>query len=109
MPTCARRARSVSRQPQKTLRVLKEPALVCLLLGFGDSSVELELRIWIHDPKNGVRNVKSDVLLLVWDEFHAHGIEIPFPQRDLHLKTPMEIKVATQSADGAARAWPGSE
>jgi small-conductance mechanosensitive channel len=86
----------------ETRRVLKEPAPACLLLGFGDSSVELELRIWIQDPKNGVRNVKSDVLLLVWGKFHAHGIEIPFPQRDLHLKTPMEIRVATRSADGAA-------
>jgi small-conductance mechanosensitive channel len=86
----------------ETRRVLKEPAPACLLLGFGDSSLELELRIWIQDPKNGVRNVKSDVLLLVWDKFHAHGIEIPFPQRDLHLKTPMEIRVATRSADGAA-------
>src|SRR5882724_105049 len=91
----------------ETQRVLKDPAPVCLLLGFGDSSVELDLRIWIQDPKNGVRNVKSDVLLLVWDKFHAHGIEIPFPQRDLHLKTPMEIKVATRSADGAAEAWSG--
>jgi len=92
----------------ETQRVLKDPAPVCLLLGFGDSSVELDLRIWIQDPKNGVRNVKSDVLLLVWDKFHAHGIEIPFPQRDLHLKTPLEIKVATRSADGAAEAWSGS-
>jgi small-conductance mechanosensitive channel len=93
----------------ETLRVLKDPTPVCLLLGFGDSSVELELRIWIHDPKNGVRNVKSNVLLLVWDKFHAHDIDIPFPQRDLHLKTPMEIKVATRSADGAAETWSGAE
>jgi small-conductance mechanosensitive channel len=92
----------------ETRRVLKEPSPVCLLLGFGDSSVELELRIWIQDPKNGVRNVKSDVLLLLWDKFHAHGIEIPFPQRDLHLKTPMEIRVATRSADGAAAVWSSS-
>jgi small-conductance mechanosensitive channel len=90
----------------ETPRVLKEPSPVCLLLGFGDSSVELELRIWIRDPKNGVRNVKSDVLLLVWDKFHAHGIEIPFPPRDLHLKTP--IKVATRAADGEGEAWSGS-
>jgi small-conductance mechanosensitive channel len=48
------------------------------------------------------------VLLLVWDKFHANGIEIPFPQRDLHLKTPMEIKVATRAADGEGEAWSGS-
>jgi small-conductance mechanosensitive channel len=86
----------------ETPRVLKEPAPVCLLLGFGDSSVELELRIWIQDPRNGVHNVKSEVLLLVWDKFHAAGIEIPYPQRDLHLKTPMEIEVVTRQTDGAA-------
>jgi small-conductance mechanosensitive channel len=41
------------------------------------------------------------VLLLVWDKFHAHGIEFPYPQRDLHLKTPMEIKVARWRAEAA--------
>jgi small-conductance mechanosensitive channel len=35
--------------------------------------------------------VKSDVFLRIWDIFHAQGIEIPFPQRDLHLKGPPEI------------------
>ena len=71
-----------------TERVLEYPEPACLLKGFGDSSVELEIRIWIDDPRNGVSNVKSEVLLGVWDRFHDHGIEIPFPQRDLHLKTP---------------------
>jgi len=68
-------------------RVLRVPAAVCLLLGFGDSSVDLELRIWISDPEKGRSNVRSAVLLNVWDEFRRHGIEIPYPQRDLHLRT----------------------
>ena len=59
----------------------------------GDSSVELELGIWIRDPTNGTTNVKSDVLLNVWDRFRQHGIEIPFPQRDLHIKSPGEFRV----------------
>jgi len=67
-------------------RVLTEPEPRCLLKGFGDSSVDLELRFWIRDPANGVSNVKSQILLSVWDKFHAHGIEIPFPQLDLHVK-----------------------
>jgi small-conductance mechanosensitive channel len=66
-------------------RVLKDPKPVCLLKGFGDSSVDLEARIWINDPRNGISNVKSQVLLRVWDLFHQNGIEIPFPQRDLHI------------------------
>lgn len=66
-------------------RVLEDPKPVCLLKGFGDSSVDLEARIWINDPRNGISNVKSEVLLRIWDMFHEHGIEIPFPQRDLHI------------------------
>lgn len=68
-------------------RVLPEPKSVCLLKGFGDSSVDLELRFWIDDPQNGVSNIKSQILLLIWDKFHQHGIEIPFPQRDLHVRS----------------------
>lgn len=68
-------------------RVIDEPKAGCLLRGFGDSAVDLELRIWIGDPQNGTANVKSQVLLLIWDKFHEHGIEFPFPQRDLHIKS----------------------
>jgi len=80
----------------ETPRVLNEPKPLCLLKGFGDSGVNLELRIWINDPKNGVSNVKSDVFLRIWDKFHAQGIEIPFPQRDLHLKAPPEIYIVSR-------------
>ncbi len=72
----------------ETERVLKEPKTSCLLRGFGDSSVDLEIRYWIEDPMNGRANVSSQILLKVWQKFHAHGIEIPYPQRDLHLRTP---------------------
>ena len=64
-------------------RVLPTPEPVCLLAGFGDSSVDLELRFWIKDPRNGTANVESDVRLQVWDAYHAAGIEFPFPQRDV--------------------------
>ena len=68
-------------------RVLQDPAPVCHVLGFGDSSVDLELRVWISDPANGVANVKSKILLNIWDSFKANNIEIPFPQRDLHIRS----------------------
>jgi len=42
---------------------------------------------------SGLSNIKSEVLLHIWDRFHANNIEIPFPQRDLHIKTPMEVTV----------------
>ncbi len=68
-------------------RVRDDPPPNCPVRGFGDSAIELELRIWIDDPQAGRANVISDVLLNVWDGFRAHKIEIPFPQRDLHLKS----------------------
>jgi small-conductance mechanosensitive channel len=78
---------------RETPRVLENPAPVCLLKGFADSAIDLELRFWINDPKHGVSNVRSDVLLRVWDKFQAQGVEIPFPQRDLHVRAPVEVRL----------------
>ncbi len=69
-----------------TARVLETPRPVCHVTGFGDSAVNLILRFWIADPANGVTNVKGDVLLGLWDAFLERGIELPFPQRDLHIR-----------------------
>ena len=68
-------------------RVLRDPPPVCLLTEFGDSSVNLELRFWIEDPNQGVANIRSAVLLKIWDRFKEEGIEIPFPQRDIHVRS----------------------
>lgn len=66
-------------------RVLASPPPATRLIGFGDSSVDLELRVWIEDPEGGVVNVASDVRLRIWDLFHENGIAFPFPQRDIHI------------------------
>jgi len=68
-------------------RVLLDPEPRINLTAFGESSVNLELRIWIEDPVNGRGNVISEVLLGIWDAFHENGIHIPYPQRDIHIKT----------------------
>jgi len=81
-------------------RILKDPPPICLLTGFGNSSVDLELRFWISDPSNGVSNVKSQVYLLIWDKFHEHDIEIPFPQRDLHIRSPEVLSVSRRDIHG---------
>ena len=74
-------------------RVLAKPAPAARLLGFGDSSVDLELRFWIADAEDGVTNVRSDVLVRVWHIFHENGIEFPFPQRDVLLKPDSALTV----------------
>jgi len=73
-------------------RVIQDPAPVCLLAGFGDNSVDLEVRVWISDPHNGLSNIKSQLLLKVWETLHKNNIEIPYPQRDIYIKNPIEIK-----------------
>jgi small-conductance mechanosensitive channel len=71
-------------------RVLPEPEPKCLFVEFGDSALKLQLRFWIGDAQNGVQNVKSDVLLQIWDRFKQHGVRVPFPQRDLHIRSSAE-------------------
>jgi small-conductance mechanosensitive channel len=71
-------------------RVLPEPAPKCLFIEFGESSLKLQLRFWIGDAQNGVQNVKSDVLLQIWDRFKQQGIRVPYPQRDLHIRSSAE-------------------
>lgn len=66
-------------------RILKKPEPKVLIKEFGDNSVNFEYRVWIRDPEEGVSNLKSDVMKQIWSEFEKHGVEFPFPQRDVHL------------------------
>jgi len=70
-----------------TDRVQETPRPVCNLMEFGDNSVNFDLRFWIVDPPNGISNVRSQILMKIWDAFAEEGIEIPFPQRDLHIRS----------------------
>lgn len=85
----------------ETDRILTEPKPNCFIRGFGDSSVDLILRFWLRDPKDGVANLKGAVLLALWDKLHAHNIEIPFPQRDLHLRSAEPLPVRLDDKDRA--------
>lgn len=66
--------------------VLKTPKPEAIIVGFGDSSVDFKLLSFVADPrrKNAVR---SQLLWKIWFALKEAGVEIPFPQRDLHLKT----------------------
>lgn len=66
-------------------RVLETPPPVCWMTGFGDSSVNFELRFWIDDARLGTANVRSAVMVALWDRYHEAGIEFPFPQRVVHM------------------------
>ncbi len=70
--------------------VLKFPAPEVLFMEFGDSSWNLMLRVWIKDPKRHYY-VRSDINCDIVRKFREHQIEIPFPQRDLHVRSPLPV------------------
>lgn len=67
-------------------RILKTPAPVCHFVGFSSASLDFLLRFWIADPEAGVTNIKSQVLLTLWDVMKREGIMIPSPIQDLRLR-----------------------
>ncbi|MGR3198008.1 MAG: mechanosensitive ion channel family protein [Paracoccus sp. (in: a-proteobacteria)] len=69
-------------------RVLSTRPPVCHIVGFGDSSVDYVLRFWIKDPTGGLTNIRGKVFLALWDTFKAHGVTIPFPQREVRILNP---------------------
>jgi len=60
-------------------RVVAKPAPACMLTAFGPTSIGFELLFWIKDPSLGIANVKSDVLMALWDTLEKEGVKIPRP------------------------------
>jgi len=71
----------------RPLRILSSPPPNVLILSFSETAIELEVRFWISDAQNGVHNVKSEVLYEVWKLFRQEGIQIPYPKRDLYVRS----------------------
>ncbi|TYC67777.1 mechanosensitive ion channel [Stappia sp. BW2] len=67
-------------------RVERTRQPVCWLTGFGDSSLDFVLRFWIHDPQQGLTNVRGKVLLALWDTFKENNVNIPYPHREIIMK-----------------------
>ncbi|WP_394730973.1 mechanosensitive ion channel domain-containing protein [Altererythrobacter sp. GH1-8] len=84
-------------------RVLKTPPPRVNLMGFGDSSVDFDLRFWIDDPEEGLANIRSDVYMRIWELFKEHDIEIPFPQRDLNLRTNQQFDRLIEALSGSSK------
>jgi len=70
-------------------RVMQTPGPSCHIVKFGDSSLDFVLRFWIPDPIKGTSNIRSEVMLALWDAFKREGIEIPYPVRDVRLTDAM--------------------
>jgi small-conductance mechanosensitive channel len=71
---------------EENTNVLSDPAPSPLFNGFGDSSLDFELRVWISNVRDRLR-VRSEICQFIDRRFREEGVEIPFPQRDLHLRS----------------------
>ncbi|MDH3445889.1 MAG: mechanosensitive ion channel [Deltaproteobacteria bacterium] len=70
--------------------VLENPAPEVLHMGFGDSAWNMRLRAWIAQPQRHPQ-IRSELNCAIVERFRRNGVEIPFPQRDLHLRSPLPI------------------
>ncbi|WP_417490603.1 mechanosensitive ion channel family protein [Maricaulis sp.] len=73
---------------------MSDPAPQCFLRNFGDNSIDFTLTFWVEDIVAGRWRPQSDVMFAIWHKFRDNGIEIPFPQRDLHIKNPAALREA---------------
>ncbi len=67
-------------------RVLTEPAPAAHLSAFGADGLEFTLLYWVTDPQNGAMNLRSSINKAILASLRQHGIDIPYPQRVVHMR-----------------------
>lgn len=90
--------RSLQEVAEENSEVLRQPAPEVLHRGFGDSAWDMQLRAWIDNPKR-YHQVRSALHCAIVRKFRANGVEIPFPQRDLHVRLPLPLPVPLITSD----------
>jgi small-conductance mechanosensitive channel len=79
---------------QDNSAVLKHPEPDVIFTEFGDSSLNFNLRVWTTELIQKPDTLRSQIYFEIFKRFRENGVEIPFPQRDLHIKNP-ELKIST--------------
>jgi small-conductance mechanosensitive channel len=83
---------------KRNARVIGDPAPHARVVALADHGVSMELTVWISDPEKGETELRSELLKDILRTFKAHGIEIPYPRRDIHLiatpETPKPLDVS---------------
>jgi len=88
-------------------RVVKMPPPQVFFKGFGDSALDFELLVWIMEP-NRNPTIKSDLYFTIFALLAQKGIEIPFPQRDLHIRSS-SLPTGLGSPDGMRQSSTATE
>jgi small-conductance mechanosensitive channel len=68
-------------------QVLKDPKPLVLFTDYGDNSINFDLLVWTSELSHYPLRLKSDLYFALFKTFAEHGIELPFPQRDLHIRS----------------------
>ena len=76
--------------------ILKKPEPDVIFTSFGDSAWNMKLRCWIKSPERH-HIIRSIINCEIVRKFRKHDIEIPFPQRDLHLRSPQPLQIDSQT------------
>jgi len=66
-------------------RTLQSKPPNCILVEFTEAGMKFSLTFWIADP-DGMDNVKSDVMLSLWETFKREGIRVPYPVREIRIR-----------------------
>ncbi len=84
--------------------VLQDPAPDVIFTGFGDSSLNFDLRVWTTRQVTTPRVIASELYFKLFAAFKREGIEIPFPQRDLHVRSVTDALTGPRSTTNALEA-----
>jgi small-conductance mechanosensitive channel len=78
-------------------RTLKGKPPGCLLTEFAESGMKFSLTFWIADP-DGMDNVKSDVMLALWEAFKREGIRVAYPVREIRVRGALPVETIEASS-----------
>ena len=81
---------------QSNQEILTTPAPQVFFLGFGDNAFNFQLLVWIAQPSRQLV-IKSDLYFAIEACLRQHGIEIPFPQRDLHIRSGLSSDLSPEA------------
>lgn len=78
-----------------TPRVSKQNPPNCLLTEFTETGMKFSLSFWIEDPYAGMDNVRSDVMLGLWQAFKDDNIKVPYPVREIRVRDALPVETET--------------
>ena len=84
----------LQRTALQTTGIVSSPEPVVLFMGFGASALNFSVRAWTYDYDNSA-TIRSDLVTRIYKALNEAGIELPFPQQDIHLRSVSEDAMVT--------------